>query len=93
MQCRRICKSTSATPRTCSLSRLYIIRAFHMAAPEVFYNREDLWQFPREPTTPDAIKAGGRRQDGAYYIMMRLPGEQHTEFFLTLPMAPSQGET
>ena len=27
-----------------------------------------------------------------YYIMMRLPGEAHTEFFLMLPMAPSQRE-
>ena len=24
-------------------------RAYHMDAPEVFYNREDLWQFPRRP--------------------------------------------
>jgi uncharacterized membrane protein (UPF0182 family) len=27
-----------------------------------------------------------------YYIMMRLPGEQRAEFFLMLPMAPSQRE-
>jgi uncharacterized membrane protein (UPF0182 family) len=27
-----------------------------------------------------------------YYIMMRLPGESLTEFFLMLPMAPSQRE-
>ena len=27
-----------------------------------------------------------------YYIMMRLPGESQTEFFLMLPMAPSQRE-
>ena len=27
-----------------------------------------------------------------YYIMMRLPGETETEFFLMLPMAPSQRE-
>ena len=27
-----------------------------------------------------------------YYIMMRLPGEAQTEFFLMLPMAPSQRE-
>ena len=24
-------------------------RAYHMDSPEVFYNREDLWQFPRQP--------------------------------------------
>ncbi|MDR3528998.1 MAG: UPF0182 family protein [Rhodopila sp.] len=67
-------------------------RAYHMDAPEVFYNREDLWQFPREPTAPD----GGDRPNAArmapYYIMMRLPGEPRTEFFLMLPMVPSQRE-
>ena len=68
-------------------------RAFHMDAPEVFYNREDLWQFPREPAAPDEIEAGGETARMApYYIMMRLPGEAQTEFFLMLPMTPSQRE-
>ena len=67
-------------------------RAFHMVAPEVFYNREDLWQFPREPATPDEIEAGGGTRMAPYYIMMRLPGEAQTEFFLMLPMTPSQRE-
>jgi uncharacterized membrane protein (UPF0182 family) len=65
-------------------------RAYHMEAPEVFYNREDLWQFPREPTGPDGNTAGARVVP--YYMIMRLPGEQHAEFFLMLPMAPSQRE-
>ena len=67
-------------------------RAYHMDAPEVFYNREDLWQFPREPTSPDGNNAGGVTRMAPYYIMMRLPGESHAEFFLMLPMAPSQRE-
>ena len=66
-------------------------RAYHMDAPEVFYNREDLWQFPREPVAPDGLNAAGARM-APYYIMMRLPGESLTEFFLMLPMAPSQRE-
>ena len=32
-------------------------RAYHMDAPEVFYNREDLWQFPREPVASTANPA------------------------------------
>jgi len=60
-------------------------RAYHMDAPEVFYNREDLWQFPRRP---------GGGFDGEemepYYINMRLPGEARAEFFLMLPMVPSR---
>jgi len=67
-------------------------RAYHMDAPEVFYNREDLWQFPREPVAPDGLNTGGDTRMAPYYIMMRLPGEAQTEFFLMLPMAPSQRE-
>ena len=59
-------------------------RAYHMNAPEVFYNREDLWQFPRRPAGSD-----GEEME-PYYINMRLPGETRTEFFLMLPMVPSQ---
>ena len=59
-------------------------RAYHMDAPEVFYNREDLWQFPRRPA-----HFGGEEME-PYYINMRLPGETRTEFFLMLPMVPSQ---
>ena len=72
-------------------------RAYHMDVPEVFYNREDLWQFPREPVAPEGMNDGGMKANSGtrmapYYIMMRLPGEAHTEFFLMLPMAPSQRE-
>jgi hypothetical protein len=59
-------------------------RAYHMENPEVFYNREDLWQFPRQ-------LAGGERATMApYYTIMRLPGEAEAEFVLMLPMVPSQ---
>src|SRR5271170_813482 len=64
-------------------------RAYHMEAPEVFYNREDLWQFPREPAGPDDVNSA---RMAPYYIMMRLPGDSHAEFFLMLPMVPSQRE-
>jgi uncharacterized membrane protein (UPF0182 family) len=65
-------------------------RAYHMDSPEVFYNREDLWQFPREPTSPDGNADGTRM--APYYMIMRLPGEPRAEFFLMLPMVPSQRE-
>ena len=72
-------------PEDLFLLQAQMYRAYHMAAPEVFYNREDLWQFPREPSGID-----GRMPP--YYINMRLPGEARTEFFLMLPMVPSQRE-
>jgi len=64
-----------------------VYRAYHMEKPEVFYNREDLWQFPREPTSFDGTDAA---EMSPYYIIMRLPGEKRAEFFLLLPMVPSQ---
>ncbi len=67
-------------------------RAYHMDAPAVFYNREDLWQFPRAPTGPDGINNQNSPRMAPYYIMMRLPGEPRAEFFLMLPMVPSQRE-
>jgi uncharacterized membrane protein (UPF0182 family) len=64
-----------------------VYRAYHMDAPEVFYNREDLWQFPREPVGSDGTKGA---EMAPYYVIMRLPGETRAEFFLLLPMVPSQ---
>ena len=55
-----------------------------MEAADVFYNREDLWQFPRQPG------GDGISTMTPYYIIMRLPGEPQAEFFLMLPMVPSR---
>jgi uncharacterized protein len=63
-------------------ARLY--QAYHMEAADVFYNREDLWQFPRQPG------GDGISTMTPYYIIMRLPGEPQPEFFLMLPMVPSR---
>jgi uncharacterized membrane protein (UPF0182 family) len=67
-------------------------RAYHMDAREVFYNREDLWQFPREPTAHDDDGGSNATRMAPYYIMMRLPGDPRAESFLMLPMVPSQRE-
>jgi len=63
-------------------ARLY--QAYHMETAEVFYNREDFWQFPRQPG------GDGTSVMTPYYIIMRLPGEPQAEFFLMLPMVPSR---
>jgi uncharacterized membrane protein (UPF0182 family) len=71
-------------PEDLFLIQAQLYRTYHMENPEVFYNREDLWQFPRQQT-------GGERATMApYYIIMRLPGESQAEFVLMLPMVPSQ---
>jgi uncharacterized membrane protein (UPF0182 family) len=71
-------------PENLFVIQAQLYRTYHMESPEVFYNREDLWQFPRQ-------QSGGETATMApYYTIMRLPGESQAEFVLMLPMVPSQ---
>ena len=81
-------------PETCyGVSGSAVLARITLDAPEVFYNREDLWQLrSRSSTAPDEMNAGGESQIAPYYIMMRLPGEPQTEFFLMLPMTGQVSE-
>jgi uncharacterized membrane protein (UPF0182 family) len=72
-------------PEDLFLVQAQIYRAYHMESPAVFYNREDLWQFPRQ-----AAEGEQAASMIPYYLVMRLPGEPQAQFFLMLPMAPSQ---
>lgn len=68
---------------------LFIIQAsvygtYHMKDPEVFYNKEDLWSFPKE-----SHKGQNTTTMQPYYTIMRLPGETREEFILMLPMVPN----
>src|SRR5437763_10972 len=63
-------------------ARLY--QTYHMETAEVFYNREDFWQFPRQPG------GDGTAMMTPYYIIMRLPGEPQADVFLMPPMVPSR---
>jgi uncharacterized membrane protein (UPF0182 family) len=56
---------------------------FHMEDPQVFYNREDLWNIPKE------VYAGNEQLMDAYYIIMKLPEEKREEFLLMLPFTPN----
>ncbi len=66
---------------------LFVIQAdifgtYHMDDPQVFYNREDQWGFPRE-------NYGGETTTmQPYYVIMRLPGEAHEEYIQMIPMVP-----
>jgi uncharacterized protein len=59
-----------------------IYRTYHMTDPQVFYNREDLWSFPRENYAGETVPMQ------PYYVIMRLPGEKGAEYMLMLPMVP-----
>ncbi|WGS28997.1 UPF0182 family protein [Bradyrhizobium sp. ISRA464] len=71
-------------PEDLFLIQAQLYQVYHMEAAEVFYNREDLWQFPRQPG------GSGTSVMSPYYIIMRLPGEPRAEFFLMVPMVPSR---
>ncbi|NJM71846.1 MAG: COG1615 family transporter, partial [Scytonema sp. RU_4_4] len=57
---------------------------YHMTDPQVFYNREDLWQIP------DEIYGSKQQQVEPYYLIMKLPQAQSEEFILLLPFKPVQ---
>src|SRR5699024_8288535 len=55
---------------------------YHMSNLEVFYNREDFWQFPTEKYCNKDIEMD------PYYITMKLPEYDEEEFILMLPYTP-----
>ncbi len=56
---------------------------FHMTDPQVFYNQEDLWNFPLELFFSDQAQVME-----PYYLIMGLPGEEQEEFVLIMPFTP-----
>lgn len=52
-------------PQKFFLAQAQAYRAYHMTDPTVFYNREDLWDFPKDAT--------GKAMQGSY-LMLDLPG-------------------
>jgi uncharacterized membrane protein (UPF0182 family) len=56
--------------------------AFHMRAPEVFYNQEDLWELAQE------LYRGQQQVVEPYYVVMRLPDSDRAEFIIMLPFTP-----
>jgi len=55
---------------------------YHMSDLEVFYNREDTWQFPTERYFNEDIEME------PYYTTMKLPEEDEEEFILMMPYTP-----
>jgi uncharacterized membrane protein (UPF0182 family) len=60
-----------------------VYATYHMTNPAVFYNKEDQWQVP----TIDSLERAAQPIQ-PYYTIMKLPGEQHSEFIQMLPFTP-----
>jgi uncharacterized membrane protein (UPF0182 family) len=64
----------------------FIYSMYHMTNPQIFYNKEDLWEVP--------VLSSGQAESAIapYYTIMRLPQEQEKEeeFILMLPFTPNR---
>ena len=59
-------------------------RIFHMRDPQVFYNKEDIWEIAR-----DLFGQSGQPEPVApTYVVATLPGEKNPEYLLILPFTP-----
>ena len=59
-------------------------RTFHMRDPQVFYNKEDIWEIAR-----DLFSQSGQPEPvSPTYVVATLPGEKQAEYLLILPFTP-----
>ncbi|MGH7903422.1 MAG: UPF0182 family protein [Candidatus Dormibacteraceae bacterium] len=65
-----------------------VYRTYHVTDPQVFYNREDVWQVAQEQSSPDASPT----PLNPYYVVMRLPNQPSAEYLAILPFTPNGKE-
>jgi uncharacterized membrane protein (UPF0182 family) len=58
----------------------HMYSTYHMEDPQIFYNKEDLWNVPQKEN----------QNMEPYYTIMRLPGEKKEEFILLVPFTPAK---
>ncbi|MFZ3171551.1 MAG: UPF0182 family protein [Carboxydocellales bacterium] len=60
-----------------------VLLNFHVNNPSVFYNKEDTWDIAKKVEGANTVALE------PYYSIMKLPGEQDSEFTLMLPFTPA----
>ena len=58
----------------------HLFATYHMQDPQIFYNKEDLWDIPQK----------GDLDMQPYYTIMKLPEEEKEEFILMIPYTPTR---
>jgi len=71
-------------PETLFRIQAEIYRTYHMLDPQIFYNKEDLWDMARRNTSQQE----GTATVDPVYIVATLPGETKPEFLLLMPFTP-----
>jgi uncharacterized protein len=64
---------------------------YHVTNPLVFYQNQDVWQVPDDPTTGLATSqtvAGESTRLRPYYLLMKTPGDTIEHFQIVLPFVP-----
>jgi uncharacterized membrane protein (UPF0182 family) len=56
---------------------------YHVTDTQQFFRTDDLWTVPQDTGSDQTLPSE------AYYVVMRLPGEQEVEFTLLQPMVPT----
>jgi uncharacterized membrane protein (UPF0182 family) len=56
---------------------------YHVTNTEQFFRTDDLWTVPQDASSEQTLPSE------AYYVVMRLPGEEGVEFTLLQPMVPT----
>jgi uncharacterized protein len=71
-------------PETLFQAQAEAYRTFHMRDPQVFYNKEDIWDIAHnvfgQSSQPEPVEPT--------YVVATLPGEKSPEFLLILPFTP-----
>lgn len=63
-----------------------VLRTYHMTDPNEFYNKEDVWAWPREVFDDET------QNMEPYYVLMQLPGSSELDFIQILPFTPANRE-
>jgi uncharacterized protein len=74
-------------PESLLAMQAQVYSLYHMTDPEVFYNREDLWNIASEVASNSGDQRSQIMQPN--YVLMRLPGETSEEFVEILPFTPA----
>ncbi len=59
-----------------------MLLTYHMTDPNVYYNKEDYWELPKE------IYGQAEQVVEPYYVVLTLPGEDEPEYLLITPFTP-----
>jgi hypothetical protein len=66
---------------------------YHVTDTEVFYQKQDFWQIPEDPTTAQEVSATTtaavvNSRVRPYYLLLKAPGDTTERFQLVLPLVP-----